>query len=100
MEQEFYKSHLMAAGLNVIIPDNAEREYISNTIYNELVKGIVKPEVNAEFEKIIQKLEQAGAEGIILGCTELTLLSLPKVKSPLFDTTRIHVEAALEYALA
>jgi len=100
MEEDFYKSRLTAAGLDVIIPDEQERRYINNVIYNELVKNIINTTVNAEFTKIAQRLQAAGAQGIILGCTELTLLSLPEVKAPLFDTTKIHVEAALEYALA
>lgn len=100
MEENFYKSQLTAQGLEVIIPESNDRAFISSSIYNELVKNIVRPEVNEAFINIIAKLEDAGAEGIILGCTELTLLDLDSVTLPLFDTVKVHVEAALKEALA
>ena len=65
---------------------------------NAMVKGIVKPEASVEATRITQKLKKAGAEGITPGYTGLTFLSLPLVRLPLFDTTKIHVDAALEYA--
>lgn len=100
MEEDFYKSRLIAQGLEILIPEAGERAFISNAIYNEMVKGIVRPEINAAFVSLIEKLQQAGAEGIILGCTELTLLDLSAVSLPQFDTVKIHVEAALKAALA
>ena len=100
MEHNFYKSRLIDAGLNVIVPDDTDRVFISDTIYSEMVKGIVRPEVNVAFETIIKKMEDAGAKGVILGCTELTLLDLKNVSLPLFDTLRIHVDAALELTLS
>ena len=99
MEADFYRSRLMGADLEVIIPVEADRRWISETIYSELVKGVVRPEVSERFRKIIGELAQQKIDGVILGCTELTLLDLNEVKPPLFDTTRIHVEAAIEYAL-
>lgn len=100
MEEDFYKSRLVAKGLEVFIPEPSDRAFINSSIYNELVKNIIRPEVNTGFVNIIGKLKNAGAEGVILGCTELTLLDLSTVKLPLFDTVKIHVEAALKEALA
>lgn len=100
MEEDFYKSRLTAQGLEVLIPEADDRAFISASIYNEMVKNIVRPEVNAAFIDIIGKLQAAGTEGVILGCTELTLLDLASIKLPLFDTVKIHVEAALKEALA
>ena len=100
MEQDFYKTRLVAQGLNVVIPDADDRHFINDTIYTEMVKGIVRPEVNAEFVRIINKLQDAGAEGVILGCTELTLLELADINLPVFDTVKIHIEAALKEILS
>ena len=100
MEQEFYKSRLVKQGLKVIIPNEAEREFINTAIHEELVKGIIKPDVSAAFTEIIERTKDMGAQGAILGCTELTLLNLKNTKIPLFDTTRIHVNAALKRALS
>ncbi len=99
MEEDFYTSRLRAQGLHVITPDAPDRAFVSAAIYDEMVKGIVRPEVNAAFIDIIAKLEQAGAQGVILGCTELTLLDLSALTLPLFDTVKIHVAAALKEAL-
>ncbi len=99
MEGDFYVPRLQAAGLEVITPDDATRGYVSDTIYNELVRNVVTPEANQKFADIIATLAAQGAEGVILGCTELTLLDLPAPPVPLFDTVRIHVDAALAFAL-
>ena len=99
METDFYQSRLRAAGLEVLIPEAEDRKWISETIYTELVRGVVRSEVSARFRSIIDQLEKRGIEGVILGCTELTLLDLEGVATPLFDTTRIHVDAAIELAL-
>lgn len=99
MEGDFYLPRLRAAGLDVMLPAAEDRAWISRTIYDELVKGVVRPAVNAEFARIVEDLRQAGAQGVILGCTELTLLDLGTAKLPLFDTARIHVDAALAFAL-
>lgn len=102
MEEDFYKGHLSHNyGLDVIIPDDEEREIVHRVIYDELVLGNIKPESRAHYVRIMEQLVQAGAEGIILGCTEIGLLVHAADSSvPLFDTTRIHAVAAVEYALA
>ncbi len=99
MEEDFYKERLSAAGLAVVVPDAPTRRYVSDTIYNELVRNVVTESASARFREIINTLHGAGAEGVILGCTELTLLDLDGVATPLFDTVKIHVDAALAYAL-
>lgn len=100
MEDDFYISKLRAAGLEVIVPDADTRRYISDTIYNELVRNIVTPDTSARFSAIINTLASTtSVQGVILGCTELTLLDLADSKAMLFDTARIHVEAAIAYAL-
>jgi aspartate racemase len=99
MEGNFYRSRLTAAGLEVILPEAADRHWISETIYSELVKGEIRAEAALRFREVIQALSRQKVEGVILGCTELTLLDLQGVQTPLFDTTRIHVEAAIDFAL-
>ena len=99
MERDFYKLRLIEAGLEVIIPDADDRIFMNDTIYNELIKNIVRPEVNERYSDIIKKLEKEGAEAAILGCTELTLLTLSGIGIPLFDTVRIHVDATFELSI-
>ncbi len=102
MEEDFYKKRLTDAfGLNVIIPEEAERETVHRVIFDELVLGKINPKSKAEYMKIIERLIEKGAEGVILGCTEIGLLiHAEDARVPLFDTTRIHAEAAVEYALS
>ncbi len=101
MEQDFYKDRLSGKhGLEVLIPAAADRETVHNVIYNELCLGVVKQESRAKFSRIIDALAAAGAQGVILGCTEIeSLVRLQDSALPLFATTRIHAEAAVEYAL-
>jgi len=101
MEKDFYKTHIFSKfGIEVIIPAENEREIIHHTIYNELVQGVIKGESRLKFQQIISNLEKRGAEGIILGCTEIPLLiSKSDVSIPVFDTTAIHAEKAVERAL-
>ena len=101
MEKDFYKTFIFEKfGIEVIIPVKTEREIIHNTIYNELVQGLIKNESREIFKQIISDLEQQGAEGVILGCTEIPLLiSNSDVNIPVFDTTAIHAEKAVEWAL-
>jgi aspartate racemase len=100
MEQDFYKSILVEHGVEVMIPDEAERDDIHRIIYDELCLGEVKAESRQRYKEIMQNLEQRGAQGIILGCTEITLLVKPEDSTvPQFDTTRIHAERAVELAL-
>jgi len=101
MEEEFYKGRLSQNyGLNVIIPNVEEREIIHRVIYDELVLGKIEPRSKAQYIDIIEQMVIRGAEGIILGCTEIGLLvHQADSQVPLFDTTQIHAEAAVEYAL-
>lgn len=101
MEKDFYAKILTSDfGLEVIIPTKSEREYLQDIIYNELVKGTFSHEAKDKCLKIIQNLSEKGAEGIILGCTELPIL-IPDSEAPIptFDTTMIHSKAAIEFAL-
>jgi aspartate racemase len=101
MEKDFYKTYIYNKfGIEVIIPAESERELIHNTIYRELVQGLIKDESRKAFQKIIGNLEKHGAEGVILGCTEIpSLIKQNDVKIPVFDTTLIHAEKAVEWAL-
>lgn len=100
MEGDFYKKRLKEKNINVIIPREEEREVVHNTIYNELIDGVILDESREKFQKIIQNLYARGAEGVVLGCTEIPLLIKDEDSSiPVFDTTKIHSEAAVEYAL-
>jgi aspartate racemase len=100
MEKGFYQEALARRGLSVLTPEPDERRYVSDIIYNELVAGKLRPEARARYVEIIQRLADQGAQGVILGCTEIPLLiSQADTNLPLFDTTRIHAEAALAYAL-
>lgn len=95
MQQDFYKSRLIDRGLEVIIPNQEDIEIINRTIYDELCLGIVSENSREEFIRIINELTSRGAEGIILGCTEIGLLVRPEdVDAPLFDTTIIHATKA------
>ena len=101
MEQEFYRGRLVEKyGLDVILPDRADREIVHRVIYEELVLGKTVPASKVEYQRIIADLAKAGAGGVILGCTEIGLLvSQADSTLPLFDTTRIHALAAVRYAL-
>lgn len=101
MEKDFYKTYILEQfGIEVIIPAEEDREIIHNTIYNELVQGVIKDESRLKFQQIIGSLEKRGAEGVILGCTEIpSLISKSDVSIPVFDTTAIHAEKAVEWAL-
>ena len=101
MEEEFYKGRLKAKhGLDVLIPSEEERGSINKTIYDELCLGQVEGESKNRFVLIIKRLKERGGEGVILGCTEISLLIKQK-DSPLelFDTTAIHARAAVDFAL-
>jgi aspartate racemase len=102
MEQEFYKGKLARDfGIEVLIPDEAERQAIHGILYNELCLGAVKGASREVFRKIIGGLESRGAQGIVLGCTEIPLLVKQKDYGlPLFDTTDLHARAAVDLALS
>lgn len=101
MEQDFYKGRLAARhGLDVLVPDEADRATVHRIIYGELVAGIVTPASRVAFRAVIARLVARGAEAVILGCTEIMLLVRPEDSPvPLFDTTALHAEAAIEQAL-
>ncbi|MFT6809951.1 MAG: aspartate racemase [Saprospiraceae bacterium] len=99
MEKNFYKKVLSDRGIDTIIPDEQDRDEIHRIIYDELSQGILSPESKAIYIKAINKLIAQGAEGIILGCTEIPLLIKDEdVSVPTFDTTTIHATAAYEQA--
>lgn len=101
MEEDFYKGRLTKKFvLDVIIPPQEDRNIINQVIYHELCLGKIKEESRKEFLRIIEQLAAAGAEGVILGCTEISLL-IKQQDSPveLFDTTGIHARAAVDFAL-
>ncbi|MGI1658411.1 MAG: aspartate/glutamate racemase family protein [Desulfitobacterium sp.] len=100
MEQDFYKSRLVAKGIKVLIPKDVDREIVNTVIYNELCLGQIVDESRAEYKSIIEDLIEQGAEGIILGCTEIGLLVKPEDSTvPLFDTTLLHALGAVNFAL-
>jgi aspartate racemase len=101
MEEDFYRGRLEKEhGLTVIAPDESDRDIVHNVIYKELVVGEIKPESKAEFIRIMKTLVDKGAEGIILGCTEIGLLVKQEDCSvPVFDTAIIHAVYAAEWAL-
>jgi aspartate racemase len=99
MEQDFYRERLESHGLRVLVPDEADRALVHRVIYDELCVGVVRPESRAAYVDIVGRLVDRGAEGVILGCTEIELLlGADDVDVPVFPTTRLHVEAALEAA--
>ena len=102
MEQDFYKGRLQARfGLTVLVPDGAGRERVHRIIYDELCLGEIRASSRAEYLAIIAELAAAGAEAVILGCTEIALLvGNARAAVPLYDTTAIHAEAAVALALA
>ena len=101
MEEGFYRERLRKKhGIDVVIPEENEREFVHRVIYDELCLGIVKHESKEKFKEIIEGLVSRGAEGIILGCTEIPLLiEQEDADVPIFDTTAIHAKAAVEFAL-
>ena len=100
MEQDFYKSKLIEKGINVIIPDKNDIEIINEVIYDELCLGTINSDSKKKFLEIVDKLRNKGAEGIILGCTEIGLLiKNADTDVPLFDTAIIHAEQAAIYSI-
>ena len=102
MEHDFYKGRLINTfGLEVITPNEQDRQIIHDIIYDELCLGVVKIDSKKKYQMIIEKLKQQGAEGVILGCTEIMLLiQQADTDLPIFDTTRIHAEAAVAKAIS
>jgi aspartate racemase len=97
MEQDFYRDRLAARGLEVLTPGEADRRDVHRIIYDELVAGIVREESRARYREVIASLAGGGAQGVILGCTEIELLvGQADSPVPVFPTTRLHVEAAVQ----
>jgi aspartate racemase len=100
MEEPFYRERLQSAGLHVLIPDAADRDTIHRIIYDELCLGTIRDASRSAYRRIIAKLQENGAEAVILGCTEIGLLiGLDDVAIPTFDTTALHARAAVEMAV-
>jgi aspartate racemase len=101
MERDFFKDKLTEQGITTLLPGDDERKFIHDTVGNELGRGIFKPETKSYYIEVMKKLVDRGAEGIILGCTEIPMLIKPgDIDIPLFDTTLIHSKAAVEFMLA
>jgi aspartate racemase len=101
MEQDFYRDRLAGSGLRVLTPEAADRAEVHRIIYDELCRGVIREESRELYRQVIGRLVAAGAQGIVLGCTEIELLIGPADSPvPVFPTTRLHVDAALEASLA
>lgn len=101
MEEPFYRERMMLREVETLVPDAGERRIVDEVIYNELVLGVVKDDSRARYRKIIERLAQAGAQGVILGCTEIELLVSPQDSPiPVFASTALHARAAVDFALA
>ncbi len=101
MEHGFYQTSLGRKGIQVIVPETKDREYINQVIYSELVYGKIRDESRTGFLSVMDRLAGNGAEGMILGCTEIPLLIHGEDTSlPLFDTTTLHADAALDVAIS
>lgn len=100
MEQDFYRGRMQDRhGIEVVVPTEAERQYVHDIIYAELCHGVVRDESRAVYRRIVDGLREQGAEGVILGCTEITLLIADgDVSLPVFDTTALHAQAAVVLA--
>ncbi len=102
MELDFYKDILREQfGIEVLIPSPEDRDIVHQVIYDELAKGIISEDSKTQYREIIKKSESDGAEAVVLGCTEIPLLIQSKdCDIPVFDTTKIHAQTAVEFALA
>lgn len=100
MEEEFYRERLESHGLTVLVPGPEDRALVHRVIYDELVQGVVSGSSREAYRQVMARLVSSGAEGVVLGCTEIELLVGPEDATvPLFPTTRLHVEAAVDLAL-
>jgi aspartate racemase len=101
MEKDFYRNKLGEFNIETMVPGDDDREFINNSIFKEFSREIFSDETRTEYTRIIADMKKEGAEGIILGCTEIPLLLDQKdFDLPLFNTTEIHADAAVSYALA
>ena len=100
MEQDFLKERLIAQGLQVLVPDADDRQAVHRIIYDELCVGVISDTSRVRYQQVIEKLAARGAQAIILGCTEISLLVKPEHSElPLLDTTELHARAAVAFAL-
>jgi aspartate racemase len=100
MEENFYKDRLSNFNIQTLIPTERERAFVHRSIFNELIKSILLEKTKAQFIEVISNLTHQGAQGIILGCTEIPLLiKQPDVSIPVFNTLEIHVNAIIDFAL-
>lgn len=101
MEQDFYRARLVEAGLNVLVPEEDDRTQVHRIIYDELCLGDIRDASRQIYREVMQRLVDKGADAIIMGCTEITLLvNQQDARVPLFDTTRLHADAAVAFALS
>lgn len=101
MEQDFYRARLQARGFEVLVPEEEDRGQVHRIIYDELCQGVIGDDARATYRQVMARLAAAGAQGIILGCTEISLLvDQTDAEVPLFDTTTLHARAAALHALA
>jgi aspartate racemase len=101
MEQDFYRDRLASHGLRVLVPEAADRAAVHRVIYDELCRGVIREASRHLYRQVIERLVAAGGEGIILGCTEIELLvRAADSPAPVFPTTRLHVQAAVDASLA
>ena len=100
MEQAFYRDRLQQHGIRVVVPNKPQRERIHSVIYNELCRGEINPQSRTAYLEVIATLADRGAQGVILGCTEIGLLiQSSDTEIRLYDTTEIHAEQAIQFAL-
>ena len=101
MEQPFYADRLRSHGIDVLVPEGADRRLVHDVIYDELVLGVVRDESRAAYVEVVRRLVGQGAGGVVLGCTEIELLIGPAdVEVPVFATTALHARAAVDFALS
>lgn len=101
MEQPFYVEHLARLGIECRVPDPADRDEVHRIIFEELCQGVFAPRSRQRLQEIVESQAARGAQGVVLGCTELPLILKPEdVALPLFDTTTLHAIAAVDFALA
>ncbi|KRE95788.1 hypothetical protein ASG76_06230 [Nocardioides sp. Soil774] len=101
MEQVFYADRLRSHGIDVLVPDEPDRSLVHDVIYDELVRGVVRDPSRAAYVDVVGRLVEAGAQGVVLGCTEIELLiGADDVEVPVFATTALHARAAVDFALS
>ena len=100
MEQDFYRERLISHGIEVVVPEESERQQVHRIIYDELCLGNINDDSRRQYLQIIERLQDRGCEAVILGCTEISLLVRPEdTQVPLYDTTAIHAQQAVDEAL-